>query len=253
MYPSHMSEFPPVVVINLERAPDRRKMMAEHLDAMGISHRFLAAVDGKQLTPEQQKQYSRTKTFVRLNRDLHPNEIGCAHSHINAWREAAAADREVLIMEDDIRLHDDFRRVVETREQWLPADWDVVNLAHDIAKPVDLKPCPVADLSYKSVCSFEGVVGRAACYLVHPESAKKLVECALPIAMPADDILGDASVNELNIYGIEPRIATWRDAEECPSNIWAGAKMDSFTEESRSSGVGLLMRVFTRIHRTFRK
>ncbi|WP_309383345.1 glycosyltransferase family 25 protein [Cerasicoccus frondis] len=244
-----MSEFPQVVVINLERAADRRKMMAEHLDAMGIEHRFQAAVDGKLLTPEQKKLYARSKAYLHLNRDLHPNELGCSLSHVEAWRLAAELDGPLIVLEDDIEVHDDFCSMIEARADWLPADWDVVNFGHDIAKPVNLKPIAHEHGPAKSLCEFEGVVARTGAYMVSPTAARKLLECALPVSRPADDILGDQAYNGLKIYGIVPRIALWRTEDDCPSMIWESGDRQEFFNQSRSSKAGIFFRAYRRLRK----
>jgi glycosyl transferase family 25 len=95
----------PVLVLNLDRSPERREAMKAMLDSFGVKFSFFSAVDGQSLGPEQETLYSRVRAFRESNRDLHPTEIACALSHIRMWEFVRDQDwAACLILEDDIQI-----------------------------------------------------------------------------------------------------------------------------------------------------
>ena len=87
------------VYINLERATHNREKF-EAQDAFttcGISR--LDAVDGANTLPKEEDAV------------LKRGELGCIHSHMNAWRQAATATPYTVIFEDDFELGDYAMRV----------------------------------------------------------------------------------------------------------------------------------------------
>ena len=99
-------KFPPMFVLNLDRAPDRWKYMLTVLDEQGLSAERLPAVDGKNLTDAEMRTQS-----TQLAAFLQPRGvIGCYLSHKRFWQ--LVVDRnlpEAIIFEDDVRLVDDFK------------------------------------------------------------------------------------------------------------------------------------------------
>ena len=78
--------------INLDRSVDRRKHMALQLDAAGLSqYRRFPAIDGR----------LRKAPFIRK-----PGELGIYQSHSSLLRTAAAGDRPIHVLEDDVVLSD---------------------------------------------------------------------------------------------------------------------------------------------------
>ena len=95
----------PTLIINLERDSERRAALAGRLNALGIPHTFLKAVDGQALSaaelaraapqgPERKRLYRRTLTA---------NEIACGLSHLAAIAEGVRLDCDFFCtLEDDI-------------------------------------------------------------------------------------------------------------------------------------------------------
>ena len=88
--------------------------MSVQLESIGLAYEFFNAVDGQSLNIEECVAYDGPGRRARFGYDLLPNEIGCYLSHLGcvekAWAEGL--DR-ITIMEDDIRLSDDFAQVYE--------------------------------------------------------------------------------------------------------------------------------------------
>lgn len=97
----------PVLVINLERADDRRSTMAARLRALSIPHSFLKAVDGRDLSPEELARASPAhKQDYPLA--LMPTEIAAGVSHLAAIAEGVRLDCDFFcVFEDDLILAPD--------------------------------------------------------------------------------------------------------------------------------------------------
>ena len=89
-----------VFIINLKRSVARRKSIEKECVRYKLDYEFIDAVDGRLLSPTEIKRHTRD-----LNYACRPGEIGCALSHIKAYR--LMCDRGIntaLILEDDAKL-----------------------------------------------------------------------------------------------------------------------------------------------------
>ncbi|MGL4281121.1 MAG: glycosyltransferase family 25 protein [Albidovulum sp.] len=93
----------PIFVLNLDRAPDRWRAVSGALDALGLPHERVAALD--RLAPGAAKLPAEFH-HGRLGAD-YPATLGdicCSLTHQNLWRRIAAMDAgAVIVLEDDAR------------------------------------------------------------------------------------------------------------------------------------------------------
>lgn len=192
---------PPIWVINLERASERREFMRGQLEALGLPYEFLTAVDGHQLGSRARHEYSRVRAVLELGRQMTAPEIGCALSHLAAYERLLAEDlEEALILEDDVELGGDVPAVLDARGG-LPADWDLVTLYHgQRARPVPFGPSFVAGRRF---CTFERVWGTQG-YLVRRSAAERLMCLGRPVRLPSDELLYRPGEARLRVYGVTP-------------------------------------------------
>jgi glycosyl transferase, family 25 len=123
-----------ILVISLPGAEARRRLMRAQLELSGMPpYRFIDAVDGRGLAgPQLAALYDDAAARSRVGRPLTGAEIGCAASHLEAYRRIAEADTGVtLVLEDDALLGHQFldvlRRVVAMID---PARPQAVLLSH---------------------------------------------------------------------------------------------------------------------------
>lgn len=95
-----------IMIISLETALARRRLMAAQLEFPGLpDHEFVAAVDGRQLAGEQLDAIYDADLAARHDRALTPPEIGCAASHLEVYRRIVATHLPAaLVLEDDALL-----------------------------------------------------------------------------------------------------------------------------------------------------
>jgi GR25 family glycosyltransferase involved in LPS biosynthesis len=98
--------FDRVVVINLDRRPDRMEKLGPQLDELGIEYERFSAVDAKELGIE--------------------GYIAGTMSHVAVWKKYKG--QKILILEDDALFCDDFNEKFAEVMQTLPQDWDIFYL-----------------------------------------------------------------------------------------------------------------------------
>jgi glycosyl transferase family 25 len=196
-----------VLLINLPRSTDRRGRMEQRLAALGLAYEVLPAVDGRARWDEL-KQSVDLRAFQRhAGSDVLPGEIGCFHSHLQAWQRLLASDKDaLLVLEDDMVFHDDFldalRIALRGREHW-----DMLKLAKIRAKqPV----CQGLLGPYRLNACIGAFTGFGA-YLIQRETAQRLLPQLLPIRAPIDRELEQVHRHDIRHFGLEPFPAQPRD------------------------------------------
>lgn len=189
-----------VLLINLPRSTDRRTHMEQRLAALGLDYEIQPAVDGRaqweQLLPSVD-----LPAFQRhAGGDVLPGEIGCYHSHLQAWQRLLASDREILlVLEDDMVFHDDFLDALRTALRGR-AHWDMLKLAKIRAKqPV----CQGLLGPYRLNACIGAFTGFGA-YLIQRETARRLLPKMLPIRAPIDRELEQVHRHDLRHFSLEP-------------------------------------------------
>jgi glycosyl transferase family 25 len=105
-----------ILVISLASAAARRRLMQAQLAAPGMPpHRFIDAVDGAELSTGQLAEfYDQDAAERRISRPLTLPEIGCAASHLAAYRHIADSGLPMcVVLEDDALLGMNFPSVFE--------------------------------------------------------------------------------------------------------------------------------------------
>ncbi|MCO6449733.1 MAG: glycosyltransferase family 25 protein [Caldilineales bacterium] len=195
------SDRPPIWIVNLRYSSRRRMHMINQMERWGLSYEIIDAVDGRSLTAEQLSRYDPDQAMAVSHRELSPGEIGCALTHIIMYQRLVEDDHdEVLILEDDVTLSDDFIAITERRHRF-PPDWEMINFASTY------KGVLVGEPIYKEYRAkrFLDDANTTACYLLKSAGAHRLLEHALPIRYPADGLTGRATgLTGLHLYGVTP-------------------------------------------------
>ena len=139
-------------VINLDRNHERLATFGERYASSGLPHpleRF-PAVDGRALDasdydaivhPAARAELDEVLATGKRRRheQLTPGAVGCYHSHMSCWREAAArGERTVLVFEDDARLAPGVATAMLDTLRAADAaapDWDVLLFGYETSVP----------------------------------------------------------------------------------------------------------------------
>lgn len=119
-----------VLLVNLDRSPERLANMTERLSQFSFKWERLSAVDGG-LLPELCAAEVDEKLYEKRHGKLLARaEVGCYLSHIRAMQQFLESDKtHLLVCEDDACFQPDFEMVLEQLLQNEKEGWDVVKLS----------------------------------------------------------------------------------------------------------------------------
>lgn len=104
-----------IFYINLDKDADRRDHMEKQLTFLGFEYERFPAVDGRNPEIEIEIDYDEKIALKKNRATLTPGELGCAMSHRALYEKMVKEDIDyMLIMEDDVKLPDNFSKIVET-------------------------------------------------------------------------------------------------------------------------------------------
>jgi glycosyl transferase, family 25 len=230
-----MAPMPPIWVVSLEGAPERRSFVVQSFADTGLAYEVVDAVDGTTLSADELRSYSRARSLFEVGRGLMEGEVGCALSHLRLLQRMLDEDLpEVLIVEDDVAPMPALGRLLGRRDQ-LPSDRDVVTFCSLWSSSA---PRPVAGAELDDehrVCTYRRMLFGAQCYLITAPAARRVLDVAYPIRMPYDELLFRRRPAHLRVYGVEPRVVTLEPFESelvarsaPPGKVTPGAQLTSW-------------------------
>lgn len=200
----------PIYIINLERSHERRVMMQERLDALGLHYEFIKAIDGNTLTPDEQSSYAAKRRRLFYGHDLTFGEIGCLLSHRKVYRHMIENNIDcAIVLEDDVFLDQDFPEVVR-HLMALKQPWDMIRF---LASP---KTCRRSRKLFtiseaRSLARPYGTPGGAYGYMLTLRAARRLNAKMQKNYIPVDTLHGQVWKTGLQIYNIVPSPVTYND------------------------------------------
>src|SRR4051812_12010733 len=98
-----------IFVISLKTAQQRRAQIDTQLKRLGLCYEMVDAVDGRVLTEEELKAVTDYERVQGDRKWLNNGAIGCALSHIKAYRRIVETGAPyALVLEDDALLQENF-------------------------------------------------------------------------------------------------------------------------------------------------
>ena len=181
---------PPVFVISLPAAVDRRAHMRKMLDPLPLQYEFVDAVDGKQLSAEEVNQVYDEKIVGIYDKPcLLLREIGVYMSHVKAYEMISQRNiSEALILEDDVCLSPDLIPFLEHRNR-LPKDWRLVHIAETFGTIIGWhRKFYQIYKNYKVGLPY-GTAWGALGYLIRGDLAEEFTQSAYPMLGVIDERL----------------------------------------------------------------
>ena len=179
-----------ILVINLDRNPERLAYMTRQLDDLGLVFTRLPATDGAHI--EQDEFDRRSRSYMR---PITRSELGCLTSHVRAWRHCVESGRPILVLEDDVLLSSrlrDFLAEIEALD--LPG---LINLeTRGADKRISRNPVAATKSGVRLYRLLIDNGGTAA-YVVSPPAASALLELSRTYAAPADAFVDHSGVSRL--------------------------------------------------------
>jgi glycosyl transferase, family 25 len=194
---------PPIWVINLRRSLERRAHITRHLRQLGLAFELVEAVDGSELGAEAMRaSYDPSRAMRALSRELTPGEVGCALSHLHAYRRMADEGiPSVLIIEDDVVIEPACIDLLRRLDRF-PEDWELMLFFHN-GGPASYWGRRRLDDGHHSVRFTSHVWGTGG-YLLKRSAALKLLRGGYPVHVPSDGLTGGLIPNDIAMYGMSP-------------------------------------------------
>lgn len=172
-----------LVLINLDKSPDRLDRMRQRLEAVGLPWQRIAAIDGRAMDYEAHPDLDRAGFEKYHGKRVSAGEVGCYLSHLQALSTFLASGGEfAVILEDDVVFEAGFAELLERLLERSDA-WDMVKLSGFHSGT----PLPLVSLNddYTLAVPLSRHTGAGA-YLVNRRAAQRLVDSLLPMRLPYD-------------------------------------------------------------------
>lgn len=233
-----------VLLINLDRSPDRLARCAPLLDRLGLPWERVSAVEGKLLPADRLAALNpHPAPHGEWFRKLTPGEIGCFLSHLRCWQliEERGWDG-ALILEDDFEPHE-----ACTAERLLrlaasgtgPHPWDVLKLTR-LRKGAR----HVSDLGDGLALKSGGQGPEdATAYFVSRAGAAKLTPRRAHLLRPVDFELKHHWERDLTVYSASPDLF-WQVGSEIAASVIGDGRA-----AYRDYPLGRKLQVYLRKHR----
>lgn len=197
---------PPIWVVSLARATDRRRSIIEGFAGLGAPFELVDAVDGSSLSPAEQVLYSKRHALFEIGRELSRGDFGCSLSHLRLYERMVANEVPVaVIVEDDVVPNADLVEVIAHLDV-LPPGWDVVTF-HSLFESAG--PTPIDDRVIAGryrVCRFQRTPFGTQCYAISLAGAQRALRVGFPVCMPPDELLFRRRPAGLDVYGLMPNV-----------------------------------------------
>ncbi|PUE09486.1 hypothetical protein B9Z51_11550 [Limnohabitans sp. T6-5] len=172
-----------ILVINLDRAPQRLEKIKLQLDRLGLPWERLLASDGQQLDMADPSLFDNKTFAIRHGKTALAGEIGCYLSHARALERLLSSEAQyAVILEDDVLLQDDLPDVLIALDK-RSLDWDMVKLS-GIHRGHPLSLGKLTD-QHELTVMMSRYTGASA-YIVNKRAAQIYVQGLLPMRIPYD-------------------------------------------------------------------
>lgn len=191
-----------ILIISLTSAQDRQRFQREQFAHYKLDYQLLNATSTDDISPSKYLQH-----YHDWQRPLKETEVACYYSHRSAWKKVMAANKPMLILEDDVLLSKCIIELLPALEK--ESDADLINLENRGRKKFVSKVGDTTVCNSKILRLYQDRTG-AASYILWPSGAKKLLECEQQKGIA----LADAHItacHSLRAYQVEPAVAIQLD------------------------------------------
>lgn len=234
-----------ILVINLDRSPDRLEHMHKVFAEQGLSFERVSAVDANNLSAEEIMLWRQGEpSFYELG----AGEVGCFLSHRKCWEIAAASSEPyTVICEDDIFLGHNAAAIFGSFA-WLPDDAGIVKLEASRHK-VLIGTEKAAEIDGRTLHPLLRDFTAAGCYLISRQCAAHLVAMTNTFCDPVDQYLFNGNLpyshNE-KILQLVPAVAIQEFFLRNSSEMTLGSALRGERRDKRRTGLEKLKREVSR-------
>jgi glycosyl transferase family 25 len=225
---------PPIYIISLASADDRRSFMREQLAKLDVQHEFFDAVHGaRQPDHPLFSRYNDSRRAGRrgANASLRPSQLGCFASHYLLWEKCVALNHAIIVLEDDAILLPSFEAFHAKAHEfaqryglvWLQPSRKVMNQAGLHLEQIDRFTVK------KFAKGFSGTTG----YLITPPTARTLLTYSREWIYPVDNTMDRFYDHKVEAIGIDPVCITQDDDFESSINVADSGLRHSLSDKAK--------------------
>ncbi|NGM85970.1 glycosyltransferase family 25 protein [Parapusillimonas sp. SGNA-6] len=231
---------PPIYIISLAGADDRRSFMREQLAALDVPHEFFDAVHGARQPdhPLFSRYNDKKRAALRgANASLRPGQLGCFASHYLLWEKCIALKQAIIVLEDDAILLPTFAAFHAKAHEfaqryplvWLQPSRKVLNQAgHRLEQ--------IGRFTVKKFAKgFSGTTG----YLITPPAAQTLLTYSSEWIYPVDNTMDRFYDHKVEAIGIDPVCVTQDDEFESFINAGGNGPRHSLSDKAHREWANL--------------
>ena len=198
-----------ILVINLDEDTERRVRVERRLCEIGLGWERLSAVDGRRLTPMRDALIDRDAQ-AKLGLRVSSGEVGCGPSHRLAQRMVAEGpDDAALILEDDIRIHEDLPEALERISQGTAGEFDVIRRRRFKLRR---KYVPIRDIGDgRTIGLVRPADSGAQAYVMTRGAARRIVGSIPRMVQPAEHTLYQHWIHGLVVCSLDPPVVSHLD------------------------------------------
>ena len=191
-------------VINLKRAVERKQYISNQLHQLSQEFEFVEGVDWKDIDPDSLTQTVSNIKIKNSYRTLTLGQMGCNLSHRKVLKWLVdSSERMIAVLEDDVRLSNDFPDVLDALET-KTKPFDIVFLGSRFTEQGLVNLVPLNDKFYFSLSKAREKGGWG--YVITKEAAKEFLRILPEVTGPIDDALHAYFLHGLKTYTLNPQI-----------------------------------------------
>ena len=205
------------IVISLKKSIDRREYIIKQCNQIGIEYEILEGIDGSTLPENIRDEFVQARKNAYAPKGLPPSKwevtpgvVGCALSHINAYKKIVESNTDAaLILEDDAILTDRLKTLMENRIATKLLREGQVEIIQLAAVKSDYGYLPEIKLLDRVKLAPGLTIGKAAkiipgasCYIISKSGAQKLLDNILPLRYESDQILANCAYFGIAYYAV---------------------------------------------------
>jgi glycosyl transferase family 25 len=201
-------------VINLRQSEQRRRHVGGQLEALGMDHTFVEAVDGRQLSQVDRARLVDEDVVAKYPQWLTPGQIGCALSHLRVYEQILIAGDEVaLVVEDDVVLPPSMPRIAGKVAPQMRGS-EVVLLYYRSFSACRLSSARGVEIEPGTRLLYPldpNQLNTTAAYLINRKACRGLANWILPVRAGADswgEFYGQGAIESLRV--VTPRLVSVR-------------------------------------------
>jgi len=199
-----------ILVINLDRHLCRMQRVAASLAAAGVAFERVKAVDGSDLSAEDVASMLHPDGKLKLS----PSEVACLLSHRAAWQRFLESESAFgCVLEDDVRLVDDYRPLLTTIDKSVLPSFDILKI-ETMRQKIRLSRKRISCHPGYALAHLHSHHHGSAAYIVSRGGAERLLALTARMDRPLDDMMFDEVAlarNGLDVFQLVPALCIQED------------------------------------------